>query len=439
MLRTGFLVAIATIFSASAVRAQGLEQAVELHLNISFLMNTLLMLLGGFLVFWMAAGFAMLEAGLVRSKNVAQQLTKNVGLYSLACIFYFVFGFNLMYPDGFWAIDGMLSGKLGLPDFGATSGREEVADFAQGSQYGFVFFQMMFCATTASIASGVLAERIKLWPFFIFVILFTGIIYPIQASWVWGGGFLADMGFRDFAGGAVVHVAGGVAALTGAILLGPRLGKYQNGKVYAITGSNLPIATLGVFILWLGWFGFNGASQLVMGSIKEIDEVAKIFLNTNVAGCGGAIAALLVTQFLYKNADLTMVLNGALAGLVAITADPLAPSVGGAAVIGALGGIVVVHVVPLLDRLKIDDAVGALAVHLFGGCLGIIAAAFTNPETLLITQLMGLGIIIGFVFVVTFVLWFVIKMVAGLRVSEQDELNGLDLSIFGFSAYDTAR
>ena len=415
--------------------AQSITQAFESHVYVAFVLNTLLMLMGGFLVFWMAAGFAMLESGLIRSKNVTQQLIKNMGLYSLACLFYFVFGYNLMYPDGNWAIAGYLGGDWGLPQFSVTNDGD-VKDYAGYSVFAFLFYQMMFCATTASIASGTMAERVKLWPFFVFVIIFTGVIYPIQASWVWGGGFLSEMGYIDFAGSSVVHVAGGMAALMGAIILGPRIGKYVDGKIYAIPGSNMPIATLGVFVLWLGWFGFNGASQLVIGSITEIDQVAKIFLNTNIAACGGAVAVLLITQFLYRNADLTMTLNGALAGLVAITAEPLTPSVGGAALIGAVGGVIVVHAVPLLDRLRIDDAVGAIPVHLFAGIWGVLAVSFTNPEANIVIQIIGLVWIIGFVGIASVAIWLLLRFTVGIRVSRDEELNGLDLTLFGVPAYD---
>ena len=287
-----------------------------------FILNSLLFLVGGFLVFWMAAGFAMLEAGMVRSKNVTMQLTKNVALFSLAAVFYYLLGYNLMYPLGSWSMEGVLSGVWGVAILEAVGiGRDTADDYGYASTGSDFFFQLMFCAATASIVSGALAERIKLWPFLIFTILLTAVIYPIQASWKWGGGFLDGMGFQDFAGSTVVHSVGGWAALTGAIILGPRLGKYaQDGKVNPIPGSNLALATLGVFILWLGWFGFNGGSQLAMGSIGDVADVSRIFSNTNAAAAGGAIAALILTQLMYKKPDLTMILNGALAGLVSITA-----------------------------------------------------------------------------------------------------------------------
>jgi Amt family ammonium transporter len=293
----------------------------------------------------------------------------------------------------------------------------------------------MFCAATASIVSGTLAERIKLWPFLIFIILLTAIIYPVQASWKWGGGFLDNMGFLDFAGSTVVHSVGGWAALTGAIILGPRIGKYENNKVTPILGSNLPLATLGTFILWLGWFGFNGGSQLAMGSVGDIADISRIFVNTNAAAAAGAIAALIATQLLYKKPDLTMILNGTLAGLVAITAEPLTPSVGSATIIGLVGGLIVVFGVPILDRLKVDDVVGAIPVHLFAGIWGTIAVVFTNTEANLLTQIYSI-IIIGLSTIIsTTILWIILKRVTGIRVSEENEIRGLDLSELGIEAY----
>ncbi|MEL7027408.1 MAG: ammonium transporter, partial [Pseudomonadota bacterium] len=342
-----------------------------------FILNSLLFLIGGFLVFFMAAGFAMLEAGLVRSKNVTMQLTKNVALFSLAAIAYYIIGYNLMYPLGDWMIGsdetgGYLSALWGpgvLEAVGVTA--EGADDYGYASTGSDFFFQLMFCAATASIVSGALAERIKLWSFLVFVIILTGLIYPISASWTWGGGFVGtNFGFSDFAGSTIVHSVGGWAALTGAIILGPRLGKYKDGAVQPMPGSNLALATLGMFILWLGWFGFNGGSQLAMGSVGDVADVSRIFSNTNAAAAGGAVAALILTNVLYGKADLTMILNGALAGLVSITAEPLAPSLGAATLIGAVGGVIVVFTVPMLDKLKIDDVVGAVPVHLFAGIWG---------------------------------------------------------------------
>ncbi|RBI76035.1 ammonium transporter [Roseovarius sp. TE539] len=402
-----------------------------------FIFNSLLFLIGGFLVFFMAAGFAMLEAGLVRGKNVTMQLTKNVALFSLAAIFYYAIGYNLMYPLGDWAIENVLSGlfpSLGvLEPVGVSAAAAD--DYSYASTGSDFFFQLMFCAATASIVSGALAERIKLWPFLTFTILLTAIIYPLQASWSWGGGFLSAAGFSDFAGSTIVHSVGGWAALTGAIILGPRIGKYKDGKVHPIPGSNLALATLGMFILWLGWFGFNGGSQLAMGSVGDVADVSRIFSNTNTAAAGGAVAALILTQVMYKKPDLTMVLNGALAGLVSITAEPLAPSLGMATLIGAVGGVIVVFTVPMLDKFKIDDVVGAIPVHLFAGIWGTIAVILTNGDANLMTQLYGIAVIGIFTVVASAVVWLIIKAVVGLRVSEEAEIDGLDMSELGMEAY----
>ncbi|HBM61379.1 MAG TPA: ammonium transporter, partial [Citreicella sp.] len=297
------------------------------------------------------------------------------------------------------------------------------------------FFQMVFVATAASIVSGTLAERIKLWPFMMFIVVLTAIIYPLQASWKWGGGFLDEAGFLDFAGSTVVHSVGGWAALAGALLLGPRIGKYKDGRVTPFPGSNLALATLGTFILWLGWFGFNGASQLAMGTVGDVADISRIFANTNAAAAGGAVAAMILTQLLYKKPDLTMVLNGALAGLVSITAEPLTPTLGAATLIGAIGGILVVFAVPFLDKIKIDDVVGAIPVHLVGGIWGTLAVVFTNGDATLGAQLYGIVVVGIFTFVVSFVLWFILKMVVGIRVSEEDEINGLDMAELGMEAY----
>ena len=402
-----------------------------------FILNSLLFLVGGFLVFWMAAGFAMLEAGLVRSKNVTMQLTKNVALFSLATVFYYSIGYNLMYPLGTWSMEGILSGVWGVAILEAVGiGRDAADDYGYASTGSDFFFQLMFCAATASIVSGALAERIKLWPFLIFTILLTAVIYPIQASWKWGGGFLDGMGFQDFAGSTVVHSVGGWAALTGAIILGPRLGKYaQDGKVNPIPGSNLALATLGTFILWLGWFGFNGGSQLAMGSIGDVAVVSRIFSNTNAAAAGGAITALILTQVLYKKPDLTMVLNGALAGLVSITAEPLAPTLGQATVIGAIGGLIVVVSVPILDKFKIDDVVGAIPVHLIAGIWGTLIVPLTNSDASFGTQLYSIIVVGIFVVITSAIVWYVLKSIFGIRVDEEAEMNGLDTSELGMEAY----
>ncbi len=395
-----------------------------------YIMTTLLFLVGGFLVFWMAAGFAMLEAGLVRSKNVAMQLTKNIALFSIAAIMYWLVGFNLMYPgefNGYFApnfVPTVLE-PVGLAAADASLDYASVAsDF---------FFQLMFVAATASIVSGALAERIKLWPFLIFVVVLTGFMYPISGSWQWGGGWLSEMGFSDFAGSTIVHSVGGWAALAGALILGPRLGKYKDGRTVPMPGSNLALATLGTFILWLGWFGFNGGSQLAAGTVGDITDVGRIFANTNMAASAGAVAALILTQILYKKVDLTMVLNGALAGLVSITAEPLAPSLLGALLTGAVGGVIVVFTVPLLDKFKIDDVVGAIPVHLFAGIWGTLAVAFyTGNWGAQITGIIAYGV---FTFVIALVVWVILKGIMGIRVSEEAEINGLDMAELGMEAY----
>jgi len=402
--------------------------------DVGFIFTTLLFLMAGFLVFFMAAGFAMLEGGLVRSKNVAMQMIKNVALFSFAAIMYWLIGFNLMYPGDGWTITGWL-GPLFSPtalDPVGVAPADAALDYASvGSDF---FFQLVFVAATASIVSGAVAERIKLWPFLIFVIVLTGILYPISGSWKWGGGWLDGMGFSDFAGSTVVHSVGGWAALAGCLILGPRVGKYKDGKVHPMPGSNLALATLGTFILWLGWFGFNGGSQLAMGTVGDVSDVSRIFANTNMAAASGAIAALIVTQLLYRKPDLTMVLNGALAGLVSITAEPLAPTLFGALWIGAVGGIIVVFAVPMLDKFKIDDVVGAIPVHLFAGIWGTIAVIFYG-EANLFTQLTGIIAYGVFTFVAALILWTILKSTVGIRISEEDEINGLDMAELGMEAY----
>ncbi len=398
--------------------------------DVGYIFTTLLFLMAGFLVFFMAAGFAMLEGGLVRSKNVAMQMTKNVALFSIAAIMYWLIGFNTMYPgdfNGFFALGGpTVLDPVGIPSADAA------LDYASiGSDF---FFQLVFVAATASIVSGAVAERIKLWPFLIFVVVLTGILYPISGSWQWGGGWLSEAGFSDFAGSTVVHSVGGWAALAGCLILGPRVGKYKDGKVHPMPGSNLALATLGTFILWLGWFGFNGGSQLAMGTVGDVSDVSRIFANTNMAAASGAVAALILTQVLYKKPDLTMVLNGALAGLVSITAEPLAPTLFGALWIGAVGGIIVVFAVPMLDKFKIDDVVGAIPVHLFAGIWGTIAVIFYG-EASLGTQLLGIIAYGVFTFVGALILWSILKATLGIRVSEEDEINGLDMAELGMEAY----
>ncbi|WP_417250457.1 ammonium transporter [Celeribacter sp.] len=415
--------------------AQDAEAAAPTFDEIGpYIMTTLLFLIGGFLVMWMAAGFSMLEAGLVRSKNVTTQLTKNVALFAIASVMYWLIGFNLMYP-GEWMIEGIMG-----PWFSTTSLEPVGLGAADASlDYASVasdfFFQLMFCATTASIVSGTLAERIKLWPFLIFTAILTGVIYPIEASWQWGGGFLSEMGFSDFAGSTVVHAAGGFAALAGAIVLGPRIGKYKDGKVNPMPGSNLALATLGTFILWLGWFGFNGGSQLAAGTVGDITDVGRIFANTNMAAASGALVALILTQVIYGKVDLTMVLNGALAGLVSITAEPLTPSLFMSLFIGGIGGLIVVFAVPALDKMKIDDVVGAIPVHLIAGIWGTLAVPLTNDGTSFVTQIIGVVVIGLFVFIVSLIVWIILKAAMGIRVSEEAEITGLDKAELGMEAY----
>ncbi len=420
-----------------ALPGMGLAQEADttpLNADIGFIFTTFMFLVSGFLVFFMAAGFAMLEAGLVRGKNVTMQLTKNMALFSLASIFYYILGYNLMYPGDGWSIDGMLGAFsiTSLEPVGLEGAEPDLTYASVGSDF---FFQLMFCAATASIVSGALAERIKLWPFLIFVIVLTAVIYPVQASWKWGGGFLDAMGFQDFAGSTVVHSVGGWAALMGAIILGPRLGKYKDGKVNPMPGSNLALATLGTFILWLGWFGFNGGSQLYMDTAGNVADISRIFSNTNTAAASGAVVALIMTQILYKKPDLTMILNGALAGLVSITAEPLTPSLISATLIGGVGGAIVVFTVPLLDKLKIDDVVGAIPVHLFAGIWGTIAVVFTNDAANLGTQLYSIVVVGIFVSLASALVWFIIKATIGLRVDEEAEVTGLDTTELGMEAY----
>jgi Amt family ammonium transporter len=434
---TSFLPALAAALVLPAMGfAQEAEAAAEAAPDVyPYILTTLLFLMGGFLVFWMAAGFAMLEAGLVRSKNVTMQLTKNIGLFSIAAIMYWLIGFNLMYPGDGWVIDGYVGIILSptvLEQVGLAA-EDAALDYASvGSDF---FFQLMFCATTASIVSGTLAERIKLWPFLIFVVILTGIIYPIEASWQWGGGWLSELGFSDFAGSTLVHAAGGWAALAGAIVLGARTGKYKDGQVNPMPGSNLALATLGTFILWLGWFGFNGGSQLAMGTVGDVTDVSRIFANTNMAAAAGAVTALILTQVTYGKVDLTMVLNGALAGLVSITAEPLAPSLFGALWIGAIGGVIVVFTVPLLDQLKIDDVVGAIPVHLIAGIWGTLAVPFYNSDANFGDQIVGILAIGVFVFLASLVVWFILKAVMGIRADEEAEHTGLDVAELGMEAY----
>ena len=403
-----------------------------------FVFNTLLFLIAGFLVMFMAAGFAMLESGLVRSKNVTTILCKNIALFSVAGIMYYLIGYNLMYSN----VDGGYFGEIALwltPDPAAED--EALGGYAGASDW---FFQMVFVATAASIVSGTLAERIKIWPFMLFVVILTGILYPITGSWQWGGGWLLvgsgtvdePAGFSDFAGSTIVHSVGGWAALAGAIVLGARKGKFTaDGKVNPMPGSNLPLATLGTFILWLGWFGFNGGSQLALGTGADASAVSRVFINTNMAAAGGVVAAMVLTQLIYKKIDLTMVLNGALAGLVSITAEPLMPSLGLSVIIGAIGGALVVFAVPLIDKLRIDDVVGAISVHLVAGIWGTIAVVLSNDGADLGWQLIGIVSVGAFTFIISLILWLIFKATIGIRVSEEDEEIGLDKAEMGMEAY----
>ena len=403
--------------------------------QLAYALDTFYFLIMGALVMWMAAGFTMLEAGLVRAKNTAEILTKNVGLYSIACIMYMLVGYTIMYPGdefagGFFQLG---SGLLGSADNDVDA---VLAGDAYYSDLSDFFFQVVFVATAMSIVSGAVAERMKLWSFFMFAVVLTGFIYPVQGFWKWGGGFLNEMGFLDFAGSGVVHLCGAAAALAGVLLLGARKGKYgSHGQVNAIPGCNLPLATLGTLILWFGWFGFNGGSELKVSDIGEANAVARVFVNTNMAAAGGLVFALLLSRLWFGKADLTMALNGALAGLVAITAEPLTPTPLAATLIGAIGGLIVVSSIVLLDKLKIDDPVGAISVHGVVGMWGLLAVCFTNPDARFGVQLLGLVTIFAWVFITSFVVWFVIKKTLGIRVTAEEEYEGIDISECGLEAY----
>tara|TARA_R110002095_G_scaffold24036_2_gene25126 strand:- start:1591 stop:2949 length:1359 start_codon:yes stop_codon:yes gene_type:complete len=435
LMKVGLPAAIATFALAAPAQAQEINED-------PFIFNSLSFLISGFLVMWMAAGFCMLEAGLVRTKNVATMCVKNIALYSIAGIMYYIVGYQLMYADvsGFFGSPGMWSAgeaeaALSAGADGALAallGGEDGAGNAAGSDW---FFQMVFVATAASIVSGTLAERIKLWPFLLFVVVLTGVLYPIQGSWSWGGGWLSEGGFLDFAGSTIVHSVGGWAALTGALILGARKGKYVNGRAMPIPGSSMPLATLGTFILWLGWFGFNGGSQLALGSAADVIAISNIYINTNLAAAAGVVIAIIMTQLLYGKVDLSMALNGALGGLVAITAEPLAPAPWLAIVIGAIGGALVVIAVPLLDKLKIDDVVGAISVHLVAGIWGTLAVPLSNGDATFGAQIMGIVGVGVFMIVTSSVLWMLLKFTIGIRVSEEDEDMGLDRAELGMEAY----
>jgi Amt family ammonium transporter len=401
--------------------------------ELQYALDTFYFLICGALVMWMAAGFAMLEAGLVRSKNTTEILTKNVALYAIACTMYMVCGYSIMYGGGEFTL--FLNGIVA----DGVAGAEEPATYAPSADF---FFQVVFVATAMSIVSGAVAERMKLWAFLAFAVVMTGFIYPMEGAWTWGGASvfgmytLGDRGFSDFAGSGIVHMAGAAAALAGVILLGARKGKYAaDGAVLAIPGANLPLATLGTFILWMGWFGFNGGSVLATATVESANSVAVVFMNTNAAAAGGLIAALIVARVLFGKADLTMALNGALAGLVAITAEPSTPTALQATLFGAIGGALVVFSILTLDKLKIDDPVGAISVHGVVGLLGLLLVPITNDGSSFSGQLLGAATIFGWVFVTSLITWGVIKSIMGVRVSDEEEFEGVDLSECGMEAY----
>ena len=399
--------------------------------EMTYILNTFSFLIMGILVMWMAAGFGMLEAGLVRSKNVATICLKNISLFGIAGILFYLCGYNLMYAG----VDGGFIGSFGLwgADDAAALAGVYSAGYSTASDW---FFQMVFCGAACSIVSGCVAERIKLWSFLLFCAILCGLIYPIQGSWGWGGGWLSEMGFSDYAGSTIVHSVGGWAALTGAIILGARKGKYgKNGRVNPMPGSNIPMATLGTFILWMGWYGFNGGSVLALGDAASAIEMSNVMVNTNLAACGGMIAAMAMVQILYKKVDVTMGLNGALAGLVSITAGPATPSLGAAILIGAVGGVLVVLAVPFFDKLKIDDVVGALSVHLVAGIWGTMAVPFTDSGASFLTQFIGVAATGAYVMIASAIVWTVLKYTIGIRVNEEDEYRGLDVTEIGMEAY----
>lgn len=403
-----------------------MEELITSVSELRYALDTFYLLISGVLVMWMAAGFAMLEAGLVRAKNTTEILTKNILLYAIACVMYLLVGYNIMYVDngaGGW-----------LPSVGSLMGSQ--ADDAGHSLHADFFFQVVFVATATSIISGAVAERMKLWSFLLFCVVMTGFIYPVEGYWSWGGGFLKEAGFSDFAGSGIVHLAGAAAALAAVLLLGPRRGKYgKQGEIYPIPGSNLPLATLGTLILWMGWFGFNGGSQLALSSAADATAIGTVFVNTNAAAAAGVVGALLVSKLTWGKADLTMILNGALGGLVAITADPASPSPLFASLIGALAGALVVYAIVAFDRLKIDDPVGAISVHGVCGLFGLMVVPFSNASATFGAQLLGAATIFGWVFVVSLVVWSLLKATMGLRVSEEEELMGVDMHECGVDAY----
>ena len=402
--------------------------ATTVSAEVGFIFNTFLFLICGFLVMFMAAGFAMLESGMVTSKSVSVICAKNIGLFSIAGIMFWMFGYNVAYgiPEGGYI------GKF-MP---WSDGSKIGTGYADGSDW---YFQMVFCATTVSIVSGTLAERIKLWPFFLFAAILTGFLYPFVMGWQWGGGWLAARGFADFAGSTLVHSTGGAAALAGAILLGPRLGRFtkkgEPAPVKPFAASSIPLVTIGVFILWLGWFGFNGGSQLAMGTFDDAVAVSKIFINTNLAACGGVMAAAIVTRLAAGKTDVVQMLNGAIGGLVSITAEPLMPSPIAAILIGAVGGVIVVYGTKFLFAMKIDDVVGAVPAHLFAGVWGTLAVPITNSSANFGTQLLGVIAINATVFVIAFVVWAIMKNTMGIRLSKEAELKGTDVTETGVIAY----
>lgn len=435
--RTGLARLAPATLCAAAVLVLTDSQAAHAAVSeeTQFIFNTFSFLVHGFLVLWMAAGFASLEAGSVRTKSVTTILLKNITLFSIAGIAFYLVGYNLMY-DG---VDGGFFGSFSpwsADDTAALNG-----DYSGGySSSSDWFFQMVFVATAASIISGALAERIKLWPFFAFVFVLSALIYPVQGAWHWGGGWLSKLDFVDFAGSSVVHSVGGWAALTGAILLGPRRGKYDaSGSAQRIPASSLPLATLGTFILWLGWLGFNGGSQLAMGSASDVITISNIYVNTTMASAGGVVAAVILTQLFYRRIDLTVVLNGALGGLVSITAGPDTPQIGQAIMIGAVGASLVVFVTPLLDRFKIDDVVGAIPVHLVAGIWGTLAVVLTNAEASISAQLTGIAAIGLFTIVTSTIAWLALKWTVGLRLNQAEEALGIDKVELGTHAYPEFR
>ncbi|MDO8827209.1 ammonium transporter [Methylophaga sp.] len=407
-----------------------------LVIEVSYALDTFYFLMCTALVMLMAAGFAMLESGLVRSKNTVEILNKNVLLYGIACLVYFVVGYNIMYPA-----DPVNSWIPGIDFFlGEDNSAESVLAGGEGAPYysamADFIFQAVFAAATMSIVSGAVAERMRLWPFLIFAVFMVGFIYPVEGYWKWGGGFLDQLGFQDFAGSVVVHMAGAAAALAAVIIIGPRKGKYgKNGEVHAIPGANLPMATLGMFILWFGWFGFNGGSELKIANIEEANAVAKIFVNTNMAAAAGMVAASLLARFLFGKTDLTMTISGALAGLVSITAEPLLPSPGLALIIGAVGGIVLVLSVIFLDKMQLDDPVGAISVHGTAGIWGIFAVLFSNPDATIAGQTIGTVVTFAWMFIASYIVLSIINKFAKLRVSEEEEMEGMDINECGMSAY----